>query len=63
MKNKENTKKEDEGITPWGTRFVTYFFDKEGNPTTEENAYEFHIHEYNAEGKMIQETIAFGKEE
>ena len=49
----------DEGMTPHGTKYVTYFKDKDGKPCTEEDAYEYHIHEYDPEGNWLGETIAF----
>ena len=50
---------QDEGITPWGSRFIAFFKDKDGMPCTKESAYEVHIHEQDADGNWIRETVAF----
>ena len=49
----------DEGVTPWGTKYISYFKDKDGNACNEDEAVEFHIHEYDNEGNWLNETIGY----
>lgn len=54
---------ENSGMTPWGTYYKTYFKDRLGKPCREEDCFEYHIHEFDENGKFIKETSAHsGKE-
>ncbi len=41
-----------------GTYSITYFFDRDGNPTDKDQAVRFEIQEFDEDGQMIARTYA-----